>query len=213
MKFIITSEKIKKEQNLGGKATHLSNLQQMNLNVPPFFVIHPNAFYNELSNKQKDTLKIIFPFAIILAGVGLIESLMTLTLIDDIYKDIADIEGKNIYDRITSVATFEHLCELPLILSKAGILLKKDGTLRVAIPSEGTILWRLGWKLTTGLEFRLKYGLDWGELIAHEHVNEASEIETLLRYFFDDVEVSVFGFSKSFSVEICSFSPQSCSFL
>ena len=31
-----------------------------------------------------DTLKIIFPFAIILAGIGLIESLMTLTLIDDI---------------------------------------------------------------------------------------------------------------------------------
>ena len=30
------------------------------------------------------TLKIIFPFAIILCGVGLIESLMTLTLIDDI---------------------------------------------------------------------------------------------------------------------------------
>ena len=48
-----------------------------------------------------------------------------LTLVDEIYKDIADIEGKNIYDRITSVATFEHLCELPIILSKAGILLKK----------------------------------------------------------------------------------------
>jgi SulP family sulfate permease len=31
-----------------------------------------------------ETLKIIFPFAIILCGVGLIESLMTLTLIDDI---------------------------------------------------------------------------------------------------------------------------------
>ena len=31
-----------------------------------------------------DTLKIIFPFAIILCGVGLIESLMTLTLIDEI---------------------------------------------------------------------------------------------------------------------------------
>ena len=31
-----------------------------------------------------DTLKIIFPFAIVLCGVGLIESLMTLTLIDEI---------------------------------------------------------------------------------------------------------------------------------
>ena len=57
MNSIVTSENIKKEQKLGGKATHLSNLQQMNFNVPPFFVIHPNAFYNALSKKQKDTLK------------------------------------------------------------------------------------------------------------------------------------------------------------
>ena len=45
------------------------------------------VFFNEAINLPPfnfDTIKIIFPFALILAGVGLIESLMTLTLIDEI---------------------------------------------------------------------------------------------------------------------------------
>ena len=45
------------------------------------------VFFNEAINLPPinfDTMKIIFPFALILAGVGLIESLMTLTLIDEI---------------------------------------------------------------------------------------------------------------------------------
>ena len=45
------------------------------------------VFFNEAINLPPlnfETLKIIFPFALILAGVGLIESLMTLTLIDEI---------------------------------------------------------------------------------------------------------------------------------
>ncbi|QEG39728.1 SulP family inorganic anion transporter [Roseimaritima ulvae] len=45
----------------------------------PFFLQ-----YDNLAPMNWDTLKIIFPFAIVLCGVGLIESLMTLTLIDEI---------------------------------------------------------------------------------------------------------------------------------
>ena len=44
----------------------------------PFFLQY------EMVPMTLDTLKIIFPFAFIMCGVGLIESLMTLTLIDDI---------------------------------------------------------------------------------------------------------------------------------
>ena len=57
------------------------------LNKTPSTEIPKFVFFNEeisLPPFNLDTLKIIFPFAIILAGVGLIESLMTLTLIDDI---------------------------------------------------------------------------------------------------------------------------------
>ncbi len=46
----------------------------------------PQLFFlqHEIVPLTWSTLKIIFPFAIILCGIGLIESLMTLTLIDDI---------------------------------------------------------------------------------------------------------------------------------
>ena len=30
---------------------------------------------------------------------------------------------------------------------------------------------KLGWKLTTGLGFRAKYGLDYSKIMSHEHLN------------------------------------------
>jgi hypothetical protein len=54
--------------------------------------------------------------------------------------------------------------------------------------------------MTTGLEFRLKHGLDYGLLMKHEHVNKAKEIEAVIRYFFKRVESRVFGLSKYLSL-------------
>ena len=105
----------------------------------------------------------------------------------------------NRYDRITSVAVFEHICNLPEVVARAGLLLNTGGTLRVSIPSEGTWLWTLGWRMTTGLEFRLRYGLDYGVLMKHEHVNTAAEIEEVLRHFFSNLRVEVFGLSRGVS--------------
>ena len=120
--------------------------------------------------------------------------------IRNVYADISQVPEDARYDRITAVATFEHICNLPEVVARAGLLLDSDGSLRVSIPSEGTPLWTLGWKLTTGLEFRLRHGLDYGILMRHEHVNSAREIETLLRHFFDDVEDAAFGLSKGLSL-------------
>jgi hypothetical protein len=50
------------------------------------------------------------------------------------------------------------------------------------------------------LEFKLKYGLDYGLLMKHEHVNTAREIEEVLEYFFEQVECKVFGLAKSISL-------------
>lgn len=119
--------------------------------------------------------------------------------IRNIYSDITEIPDGQMYDRITSIATFEHLCDLPQVIAKAGLFLAPKGSLRVSIPSEGTLLWTLGWKLTTGIEFRLKYRLDYSQLMRHEHVNTAKEIENSLNYFFNKIESKVFGLSKSFS--------------
>jgi hypothetical protein len=114
------------------------------------------------------------------------------------YLNLQQVSGAR-YDRIVSVATFEHICELPGVVARCGGLLKPAGHLRVAVPSEGTLLWVLGWKLTTGIEFRLKHGLDYGVLMRHEHVNTANEIAAVLKIFFASVRRSVFGVAPALS--------------
>jgi SAM-dependent methyltransferase len=116
------------------------------------------------------------------------------------YADIGEAPAAPTYGRITSVAVLEHICDLPLVLARAARRLTPGGTLRAAIPSEGGFLWTLGWMGTTGLEFRLKHGLDYGELMAHEHVNTAPEIETLVRAMFEDVHIKSFGVGRQLSL-------------
>ncbi|MBS0359933.1 MAG: class I SAM-dependent methyltransferase [Proteobacteria bacterium] len=118
----------------------------------------------------------------------------------DAFPDIRQIPAGRRYARVTSVASLEHICDLPFVLARAARLLAPDGTLRAAIPSEGGLLWRLGWSLTTGLEFRMRHGLDYGLLMAHEHVNDAQEVETLVRALFEEVEVKSFGLGRQLSL-------------
>ncbi len=61
-------------------------------------------------------------------------------------------------------------------------------------------MWTLGWSLTTGLEFRLRHGLDYGVLMRHEHVNRAEEIEDLMRALFRNVASKTFGVGKHLSL-------------
>lgn len=116
------------------------------------------------------------------------------------FNDIAEVPAGETYARITSVAALEHVCDLPVVLARAALLLTPDGELRAAIPSEGGFLWRLGWSLTTGLEFRLRHGLDYGVLMAHEHVNAAREIEALVQTLFERVEIRAFGLGRQLSL-------------
>jgi SAM-dependent methyltransferase len=123
-----------------------------------------------------------------------------LARVTHVYADIAEVPLSQRYDRITSVATLEHLCDLPAVIARCGLLLAPTGVLRASVPSEGTWLWTLGWKLTTGLEFRLRHGLDYGDLMRHEHVNTADEIEQVLRHFFAETRCRVFGLTRSTSL-------------
>ena len=149
-----------------------------------------NQLRYECENHSYD---IVEPF------IDLYKSSPLLGRVRNIYPDISDVPDSHRYDRITSVATLEHVCNLPDVIARSGLLLAENGVLRSAIPSEGTFLWTMGWKLTTGVEFRLKHGLDYGMLMKHEHVNTAHEIEEVLEYFFLDVKCKVFGLSKSMS--------------
>lgn len=145
---------------------------------------------NQLNFESTKPYDIIEPFK------SLFENSPKLSAIRNVYDDIKDVPSDQQYDRITSVATFEHVCDLPEVVAKSCLHLNKGGSLRVAIPNEGTIMWTLGWRLTTGLEYKMKYGLDYSVLMKYEHVNKASEIEEVLKYFYSQTKSSVFGLSK-----------------
>ncbi|MGZ6016047.1 MAG: hypothetical protein ACXWKM_09915 [Phenylobacterium sp.] len=120
--------------------------------------------------------------------------------IRQIFADVSDVPPGRAYERITSVAALEHICDLPLVLARAARLLSDRGVMRTAIPSEGGLLWKLGWMCTTGLEFRLRHGLDYGLMMAHEHVNDALEIETLVNALFEEVSIRSFGVGRQLSL-------------
>ena len=122
-----------------------------------------------------------------------------LSRVNNVYSDISEVPKENQYDRVTSIAVLEHITNLPEVVARSGLLLGEDGTFRASIPSEGTFLWTLGWKLTTGLEFKFKYGYDYNLVVEHEHINTADEIEEVVSYFFDQVSCKVFGISKKIS--------------
>jgi SAM-dependent methyltransferase len=115
--------------------------------------------------------------------------------ITNIYSDISEVQSRT-YDRITSVAVFEHIIDLPRVVAKAALLLNPGGCLRTSIPNEGNIMWALGTKIT-GYEFKQKYGLDYKTFMDYEHVNTAVEIEAVLDYFFDKTETASFGLGKN----------------
>lgn len=115
------------------------------------------------------------------------------------YDDISQIPLSNRYYRITSVACFEHICNLTDVVEKCANLLESDGVLSVSIPNEGRFLWHFAYTMTTGREFRRKFGLDYEIWMHYEHVNTADEIDVILRHFFADVKMSLLGVNKNFS--------------
>jgi len=108
------------------------------------------------------------------------------------YADISEVPAENSYDKIVSIAVLEHLTDLPFQLARSGLLLAPGGIMAAGIPTEGSLSWGIAWRCGTGLLFRLKTGLDYGELMRHEHINSAREIELLIRYFYRDVQVRRF---------------------
>ncbi len=112
------------------------------------------------------------------------------------FDDISEAKSSGPYDRITNVAVFEHIMDLPMVVAQSALLLKPSGTLRVAIPNEGTPLWKLGTKVT-GHEFKKRYGLKYEVLMRYEHVNTAADIEGVLKVFFERARCKVFGLCKS----------------
>jgi len=109
-----------------------------------------------------------------------------------IYSDIREVPEQNRYDRVLSVAVLEHLTNLPEVVARSALLLTPTGTFQAGIPSEGGFLWGAAWRCTTGVSYRVRTGLSYGDLMRHEHVNDAAEILAVLRHFFSTVTVRRF---------------------
>ncbi len=129
----------------------------------------------------------------------LFQNSQNLNRVRNIYSDISEIPLTQKYDRITSIACFEHICNLPDVLETTQKLLKQSGVLSISIPNEGRFLWKFAYQNTTGREFRKRFHLDYEVLMRYEHINTADEIEALLRYYYKDIRCSMFGFGKNFS--------------
>jgi len=112
--------------------------------------------------------------------------------VSKIFADIREVPEQNRYDRVLSVAVLEHLTELPEVVARSALLLKPTGTFQAGIPSEGSFLWGAAWRCTTGVWYRVRTGLSYGDLMRHEHVNDAGEILAVLRHFFATVTVRRF---------------------
>ena len=110
------------------------------------------------------------------------------------FDDVGDIPADRSYHRIVSVAVLEHLTDLPRDLAGATLHLRPDGAFQAGIPTEGGLLWWIGWRFSTGISYRLRTGLDYGVVMRHEHVNRAPEILALLRHLYGNVRIRRFPF-------------------
>lgn len=108
------------------------------------------------------------------------------------YDSIQDVPEASRYQRIISIAVLEHLTDLPADVAKSALLLEEGGVFQCGIPSEGGLLWWLGWRFSTGIGYYLRTGLDYGVIMRHEHLNNAREIIAVIRHFFGQVTVSRF---------------------
>ncbi len=108
------------------------------------------------------------------------------------YSDLNDVPAGRQFDRILSIAVLEHVLDLPTLIARSALMLAEDGIFQAGIPAEGGALWGLAWRMTTGVSFWLRTGLPYGEMMRHEHVNDASEIQQLLEFYFEKIDVEHF---------------------
>ncbi len=112
--------------------------------------------------------------------------------VNEIYATLDQIPSEQRYDRIISVAVLEHMTNLPKETAQAALHLSPNGVFQAGIPSEGGLMWWLGWRMTTGLSYWMRNRLDYGVLMRHEHVCQATEIITVVKALFEDVKVQRF---------------------
>ena len=112
--------------------------------------------------------------------------------IRNIYRSVAQVPDDLFYERIISIATLEHMIDLPLDICIAARHLSEGGLFQAGIPTEGGLLWGMAWRFSTGISYRIRTGLSYKDLMRHEHINNAQEILLIINNFFRKVRVMRF---------------------
>lgn len=89
------------------------------------------------------------------------------------------------FDRLISVYNLEHLTDPHLVLKEWARVVRPDGVLSLAVPTEGGLAWSLGRYFSTRRTFR-KLGLNYDYIVAREHVNTCYRLRAFIRYYFPD---------------------------
>ena len=111
--------------------------------------------------------------------------------VNKVYKNYIKVPDK-FYDRIISIATLEHMTNLPEFLATSAFKLKGVKSFHShSIPCEGYFAWNLANRVLSGLIFKIKTGCNYDELMNHEHVNNYDEIIKTIRFFYKNVKIKL----------------------
>ena len=102
----------------------------------------------------------------------------------DIFLPLTD----NSVDIIITFHQMEHVYDLENYISELKRVLKPNGLLVGAVPTEGGFLWGLGRFLTTRRLVKKQYSFDYDKIICWEHPNFVNRIKKHLDNNFSEIE-------------------------
>jgi ubiquinone/menaquinone biosynthesis C-methylase UbiE len=88
-------------------------------------------------------------------------------------------------DHLMTVYMLEHIPDLGRCLREIERVLKPNGTLLVALPAEGGLLYKLGRELTTKKYMEKNFNVDYDEVIKAHHLHNFPEITEQIKQLFE----------------------------
>lgn len=89
------------------------------------------------------------------------------------------------FDGVLSTYVLEHIQDLDQAFTEIKRVLKPNGKLLLALPTEGGLFWDLGRRLVVKPAFEKKYHINYDKIIAWEHRHSITEIMVLMRNYFE----------------------------
>jgi SAM-dependent methyltransferase len=109
------------------------------------------------------------------------------------------------FDRAVAVHVLEHLSDLPRAVAELRRLLRIGGILSVVIPCDPGIAYEFARQISSARIFRKRYKMPYMWVMRREHLNNPSEILSVLRDGFDEIDRTYFplGLIPAVSANLC----------